>query len=192
MSALPNSENTAPLFVAPRPDWNAGQQLTANHATAITTARTGQEQRTRGRRYPQYRLQYERTGLSLAQHNAAQAEAREQAQKPLWVPFWPLLARLANNPPNFNTVTIDLDPWEDWWTPGQWVYVWKANDYGQWRQIASVAGRVLTLETAEEIGFSAGDYIAPARFSRRLINDDTRNRRSLASYTETLTFESLA
>lgn len=167
-----NSENTAAVGVTAQPDWSRGVQLAQIHQTAQFLSRSGMEQRRRYRRTPKYRLGYEITGLSEAEARAAATTARQETRSVCLVPFWTERAQTINAIVS-DVVTIDSDPRREFFAAGQWVYFYTEADGGQFRQIASAVGRILTLEThATPIAYGAGAKVYPARRCRRIIGQD--------------------
>jgi hypothetical protein len=191
---ISNSENTTPLFTAPAPDWLKGIDFMTTHATAIMTARTGQEQRTRGKRYPVYKMSFQRTGMSLAEYLTAQTEARAQAQAPLWVPYWPLMATITSDFLSEDGINIDLPrPWEDWWTTGDWIWILKADESeGQWRQITAHSEALELEPIVDAMTIEEGDFAVPGRLSRRIIGDDNLSRHDRVTYSQNFTFETIS
>lgn len=191
--ALPNTTNLSPIQCTARPDWRNGCTIAAQHATAITTARTGQEQRSRGRITPIYRLSYQQNGLTRAQYQARMQAAAQEVARPVLVPFWPLAARFVSNPPNANTGTIDIEATAEWFQPDQWLYIYRPSGPGQFRQIATVTdGHILTFQaTTGALTWLSGDYLAPARLCRRIIDEDQAQRQALTSFSERFQFETI-
>lgn len=188
---IATSENTAAVGVTSQPDWSRGLQLTQSHQTLQFTARAGMEQRRRIRRTPKYRLSYEVTGLTESEARAAAIAARQETRSVCLVPFWTERA-LTINAITANVVTIDSDPRREFFAPGQWVYFYTVADGGQFRQIASAVGRILTLEThATPIAYGTGAKAYPVRRCKRVLGQDEIRALDWTRREITLTYETI-
>ena len=188
---IPTSENTAAVGVIAQPDWSRGVGLTQSHQTLQFTARAGMEQRRRIRRTPKYRLSYEVTGLSEDQAKAAAITARQESRSVCLVPFWSERA-LTITSIAANVVTIDSDPRREFFAPGQWVYFYTEAAGGQFRQIASAVGRILTLAThLTPIAYGAGAKVYPVRRCKRILGQDEIRALDWTRREITLTYETI-
>lgn len=188
---IPNSENTDALAVTIQPDWSRGVTISQVHQTTSFLSRSGMEQRKRGRRTPMYRLVYQVTGLNYAQHRAALAVAKAESRAVCLVPMWTERAQTITSIVS-DVVTIDQDPRREFFAAGQWAYFYTVADGGQFRRIASVTDRHLTLETrVDAIAYGAGSKVYPARRCKRVLGQDETKLQDFTSHEFTLTYETI-
>lgn len=185
---IPNSNNVSPLFVERWPDWQHGVQLDCIGQTAVHSARSGLEQRTRQRARPIYRMTYTESGLEATTLRTRQRRAAAEMRAPLWVPFWSERALLLDDTTT-TTARINRDPSADWFAAGHYVALY---DGAQWeiREITATAGRLLTT-AAGALAFAAGAKAYPLRLCQRLANASSFTSPTPNFGAETLTFETL-
>ena len=152
---IPNTNNTALLFVSTRPAWEHGVTLRMSMKTDVFDARSGLQQRQGRQTGAKWEMKY--TAIldrvaALARHTRALAEVRA----PLIVPMW--TERSATTSAiTANVVTIDRAADADFFRAGDYVY-FSSGLGDQFRQIASVDGDELTLEPdGGAIAYLTGD-----------------------------------
>ena len=187
---IPNSDNTAPVAVTTPPDWGKGVSVTFVHQTQVFVARSGKEQRQRGRAMAKAKLSYKVSGLTTADQRAAMLTAEVEALRLCIVPFWcegtqTITSIVAD------VVTIGVDPRKDFFIVGQYVYLDDGTTQ-DFRQIASITDRILTLVTdGTAPAFGAGARIYPCRKCRRVESDEMLSWDDSVSHTLNLEYETV-
>lgn len=186
--SIPTSDNTSPVGVTMQPDWSKGVKLTYAHATKIFTARTGHEQRQRGRLNPKAKIEWETAGLSLAEALAALTAAEVESRRLCIVPFW-CEATVAITSTAGDTLTIGVDPRPDFFVVGDYIFLDDGTTQ-DFRQIATITDRILTLTA--DVGapeFAINTRVYPCRKCRRLPSDEVITRDNTTSHSLRLAYE---
>lgn len=163
--AAPDTTNTPEIFVSRAPAWEMGVQLDQTLAADIQTSRSGLEQRQARTSRSRLRLTYS-AHLTAAQRADRIERMLAEVRAPLQVPIWPkggLVSAMAD----VATLTLGRTAGIDYYQPGHWILLTTATAL-QFRQIASRAGAVLTLEAM--VGatlFPAGSRVYPCRLCLR-------------------------
>lgn len=106
--AIPNTNNTDPLFITRAPAWEKGVELEQSMLGSIDTARSGLEQRQQRRFRCAWKMTY-RAALDGATTRQREARSLAEIKAPLWVPFWTEKAITANALNLGNPTTLNLD-----------------------------------------------------------------------------------
>lgn len=179
--SIPNSSTGDLVAVTTQPDWSLGVTVTFSFATMLFISRTGKEQRQADRLTPRGKIEWSVRGLSLAQARAAMAQAEVEARSMCLVPFWSE-GTITITSTAGDAVTIGVDPREDFFAPGQWVYI-DDGTVQDFRLIDSVTDRILALQAdvgAPTIGADAKIY--PCRKCRRVLAEDILSRDNTTSH----------
>jgi hypothetical protein len=184
----PNSDNTSHVLITREPDWAEGVVSTFTFETGVFVSRSGKEQRKRGRATPKAKIIWKVSGLTLPQYRAAIASAAVEARALCRVPFWSE-GTITVTSISSNAVTIGVDPRADFFAVGQWVY-FVAPAATSFRRIASVSGRILTLDAApSEAAIPSGARCYPCRVCRRIFADQAIERTDSQSHNLTLEYQ---
>lgn len=181
--SIPTSDDGTLIAVTARPDWAQAVTVTYGFDTKVFLSRTGKEQRQRGRVTPKARIAWVTTGATLAEAQAAMVQAQVEARAICLVPFWTESTLLITSTAG-DVVTIGVDPREDFYAVGQWVFMQGTDGTTSFRQITAVVGRILTLAAsvgAPEMPIDSRIY--PCRKCLRVLADDALTRDNLTSHT---------
>jgi hypothetical protein len=153
----------------------------------VNTSRGGLTQKLGRQSRGAWQMQYSAV-LSRSEAAARQVRAREEIRSPLVVPFWTEKA-LTTTVLDSDAVHIDRLPDYDWFTPGDWVYIVPPAGAAEFREILSVDGDTLFLNSGAEYG--SGLAIYPCRFCMRSADGATFETTSEDSVVEPLTYMTL-
>lgn len=189
--AIPSTSNKDQLFVTRQPAWEMKVRLRQALKCDVWTARSGLEQRQGRQSKSRWALQYSAT-LDRTAALAREVRTAAEITAPLVVPFW--TERTATTTPlASNAVTIARAPDEDFFTVGEWVYFLPVSGTASFRQIASIAGSVLTFvpDGAAPTYGSSGVPCWPCKLCTRDAGSVNVRRAIDNSETETLNFTTL-
>jgi hypothetical protein len=194
--AIPNTDNTAALFVTRAPAWEKGVELEQGMAGSIDTSRSGLEQRQQRRFKCGWKLSYK---AALDAANARQREERSLAEikAPLWVPFWTEKAILANPITLVNPTTVNLDRivTHDFFAVDDYVLLRHATLGDQFRKITAwgINTQQIIFESlgGAEVLFPIGTACYPCRLCIRSQGMAEMQRRHADSTTESLVYVTL-
>lgn len=105
--AIPDTTNTAPLFVTRAPAWERGVDLEQAMGGTVDASRSGLEQRQQTRFRGAWRMSY-RAVLEAVSAKERETRALAEVKAPLWVPFWTEKAVTANPLNGGNPTTLNL------------------------------------------------------------------------------------
>ncbi len=190
--AIPDTNNTTPLFVTQQPAWEEGVDLEQGAASEIMTSRSGIEQRQQRAIRCRWKMSY-RAFLNAAQTKARRKRADAEITSLCWVPFWTERSTTLTTISG-NVVTIDREWSNDFFTPGDWVFFDSPTQGQQFRQIDSIGGDTRQLVLAAmggSIAFTSGTPVYPCRACVREGGLAEFQEASEATIRETLNYTTL-
>ncbi len=190
--AIPSTDNQPLVFVTRQPAWEREVTLEQGMATTIFTGRSNLEQRVQQSPRANFRLGYEtvlnRSGWKLREERTA-VEIRTK----LVVPFWPR-KRVTASTIVSNLVSISGKSTPDWFTPGDYIYLFHTSVGGYFRLIVDTGSSDQQLELEADLSspvFPIGSAVYPCRFCLRDIGDGQFEGLSEDSVIEKLAFMTL-
>lgn len=140
------------------PDWNAGVDLCLQWQTKIVAGLTGLEDRVGLRERPAAVMTWQMTGAGVAASASLAARIRRAIESgSAAAPCHSRASRCLTAAAN--ALTLEPTPWP--WEAGDWVWI---GDTAQARQVAGVAGNVLSLAAPMDGLPAAGTLIYPLLF----------------------------
>lgn len=166
--------NGAVLLPEP-PDWNAGVELCLQWQTKIAAGLTGLEDRAGLRGLPSAIMTWQMTGAGVAASALLAARIRRALE--IGSAAAPCHARASRClTAGAGALTLEPTPWP--WAAGDWLWI---GDTAQARQVAGVAGEVLSLATPIGPLPAAGTLIYPLLFGT--LEVDGARRQTADSHT---------
>ncbi len=188
--AIPDTTNTATLFVSREPSWELGVDLTQILKSDVQTSRSGLEQRQGRMSLSRWRMSYQ-AHLSSGERAARLTRMLAEIRAPLQVPFWARGAVLTSDMA-LETLGIDRHGDADFYRPGDYVMITDGVDL-QFRIIAAIYfGNSITLEPMDgSIDFTQGSRIYPCRLCVRDGGTGEFREMSEATHLEKLNYSTL-
>lgn len=189
--AIPDTSNTATLFVTRPPAWEMGVQLEQAMNSDVSTSRAGLEQRQQRGGVGRWRLTYQ-AYLNQSERAAREERAFAEIAAPLIVPFW-TEAGTTITTLDFNALQVDRAWTPDFFKVGDWVF-FDDGTQTQFRQIEAIGITDQSLELVDlsgQIEFAAGTTIYPCRHCVREQGRAEFESASEATHTERLVYSTL-
>lgn len=188
--ALPDTTNTAAIYVDQVPAWEMGLELMQTMTADVQTARSGLEQRQARTTLAKYRMSYQ-AHLDASQRAARLERMLLEVQAPLWVPWWPKGAQLVEDQQG-SSLQLDREADPDFHEIGGLVFLWGAETGFGIRTMKSYEGTVARINRViPGPQWKAGDYLFPYRLCIRDAGSGEFKEDSEATHIEKLTYRTL-
>lgn len=190
--AIPSTSNATELFVTQQPAWEDRPTLEQSMTSDITTSRSGLEQRQQRTGRSRFKLSY-KAYLDRADQAAREVRARAEIVAPCWVPFWTERGFTATGI-TANTLSIDREWSNDFFTPGDWILFDSPSLGQQFRQIEDIGitdQELILYSVGSPLAFPALTPIYPCRLCVRENGQAEFELASEATMVERLTYHTL-
>lgn len=187
--AIPDTENLAPLFITDAPDWAEGVEMIVSWPTTINGARSGLEQRTRGRLTPRFSTSFTLAALSAAEYASRRTRAHTEVATAIIVPLWPIQYAFVSKAGQVITLNLTALASDNLIT-GEWIYITHSST-NTFHLITAVSGATLTVTGGISGGFDGSARVYPCLNGTRMEGKALFEAAHLQSIDEKISIEGL-
>lgn len=186
----PNTDDT-PLQLAIEPDWSLGIELGVEFSSSVQRSWAGRDQRQRKREKPLITMRYEKKGLTPTEAKARILGIRDESRQPIMGPLWPdgIAIQTTMTGVGATNVQLNENPVHEW-SDITVVWIWNRALGGEFRSVASVVTRTVTL-SGTGTAYPTGAFIFPCRLMLRVVTEEAVQPINLSTGTETVEFKTI-